>query len=70
MSTTHTRKNPAREIIDTSTRRRIAAATGADERTVDKVILGQPVRGDVGIRILTVLAECGIAPLEPAEGQA
>lgn len=32
----------------------------ADERTVDKVLLGKPVRGDVAIRILAVLHDAGI----------
>jgi hypothetical protein len=64
--------NPARRIIDEATRRRIAVlAGGADPRTVDKVLLGQPVRGDVRLRVLAVLEDCGIAPLSPdsAEGR-
>lgn len=60
MSTTHTHRNPARDIIDTATRRRVAVQSYADERTVDKVLLGKPVRGDVAIRVLAVLHEAGI----------
>jgi hypothetical protein len=40
----------------------------ADPRTVDKVLVGRPVRGDVGIRVLAVLGDCGITPL-PGEAQ-
>ncbi len=64
MNTTQAHRNRARDVVDTSTVRRICAITGADPRTVDKVILGRPVRGDVAIRVLAVLTECGIAPLE------
>jgi hypothetical protein len=63
MSTTHTHRNRARDVLDTSARRRVAAIIGADERTVDKVVRGEPVRGDVGVRILSFLLECGITPL-------
>ena len=57
------RKNPAREIVDTATQLRIAVGTNASPKTVDKVLLGKPVRGDVGRRVLAFLLECGIAPL-------
>lgn len=30
---------------------------------MDKVLVGRPVRGDVGARVLAFLAECGIEPL-------
>lgn len=61
MSATHTHRNPARDIVDTATRRRIAVLVGADERTVDKVLRGERVRGDVGVRIQAFLIDCGIA---------
>lgn len=53
----------ARELIDEATRRRLAVAADCDPRTIDKVILGKPVRGAAGIRALTVLKDCGIEPL-------
>jgi hypothetical protein len=58
-----TRTNPARDLIDTATLRRLSALSGADPRTVDKVLLGKPVRGDVAIRILAVLHDAGITPV-------
>ncbi len=54
----------ARTLIGESTRRKLAVLADVDPRTIDKVILGQPVRGAAGIRALAVLAECGIAPLD------
>ena len=57
-----------RDLLDTATRRRVAATAPADERTVDKVLLGQPVRGDVGNRVRALLQELGITPLPPQAG--
>ncbi len=66
----------ARKLIDEATRRKLAVLADCDPRTIDKVILGQPVRGAAGLRALAVLADCGIAPLEsqdaapaPKDGQ-
>jgi hypothetical protein len=50
-------------LIDTATLRKLSAASGADPRTIDKVLLGKRVRGDVGVRVLAILLECGITPL-------
>ena len=57
------RTNPARELIDTATQLKIAVAARANPKTVDRVLLGLPVRGDVGVRVLAVLLDCGITPL-------
>ncbi len=53
-----------RQVIDESTRRKLAVLADCDPRTIDKVILGRPVRGAAGLRALAVLTECGIAPLD------
>ncbi len=65
-----------RQLIDESTRRKLAVLADCDPRTIDKVILGQPVRGAAGLRALAVLTECGITPLDgqdaapaPKDGQ-
>jgi len=66
----------ARKLIDESTRRKLAVLADVDPRTIDKVMLGRPVRGAARLRVLAVLADCGIAPLEgqdaapaPKDGQ-
>lgn len=54
------RVRTAREVIDEATRRRLAVLADVDPRTIDKVILGQPVRGAAGVRALAILTETGI----------
>jgi hypothetical protein len=54
--------NPARAIIDESTRRRLAVLADVDPRSIDKLLLGQSVRGAAGIRALAVLADAGLLP--------
>jgi hypothetical protein len=38
-------------------------------KSVDRVVLGLPVRGEVGTRIRAVLADLGIHPATPAEAK-
>lgn len=62
----------ARDLLDTVTARRIAVLADADPRSVDRVLLGKPIRGSVRLRILSALAECGLSalaatPNEPSE---
>ena len=54
------RRNPAREIVDTATLRRLSALSGADPRTIDKLLLGKPVKGDIAHRVAAVLIQLGI----------
>jgi hypothetical protein len=62
-----TRKtNPARQIIDEATRRKLAVLADVDPRSIDRVILGQPVRGAAGVRALAVIVDAGLLP--PQDG--
>lgn len=54
----------ARQLIDEATRRKLAVLADVDPRTIDKVILGQAVRGAAGLRALAALTDCGIVPLD------
>ncbi len=64
----HKRTNPAREIVDWLLLLRIAVAAEASPKTVDRVLLGLRVRGQVARRIVRTLFECGIVPRSPEPG--
>jgi hypothetical protein len=56
----------ARDLMDTPTLYRASVMALANPKTVDRVLLGLPVRGDVETRIRAVLAEIGVKPLDSA----
>ena len=65
---TNSNKPRARDIIDTASLIRVAVMADCDPRSVDKLLLGRPVRASVAARILAVLKQCGIEPLTPSSG--
>lgn len=58
----YTNPNPARKIIDESMRRKLSVDAECDPRTIDRVLLGEPVRGIAGVRALRVLTAEGLVP--------
>ena len=56
--------------LDEATLRRIAVRASCSPRTIQRVYLGQPVRGLAFYRALAALTEAGLEPQAAKEGQA
>lgn len=50
------KRKPPAPLLPAATRRLLSEELGADYRTIEKIIRGQPVRGMVGIRVQAGLA--------------